>query len=192
MQDWAMRVPHLAEAANAYYASVHFPLTIATLGWLFICWPAQYSRFRRSLLWLTSAALVAHSLFPLAPPRLVRWDGMTDTATALGMSVYGPVGTGIANQFAAMPSLHFGWSLLVAVAITRSLRSRWRFVVWLHPVVTFLVVVVTANHYVLDCAVAGSLAVAALRLADRDVLAFLRSGATSALFGDPASPDGVT
>ncbi|GAA4361839.1 phosphatase PAP2 family protein [Angustibacter luteus] len=192
MQEWAMRVPHLIEAANAYYASVHFPLTIATLGWLFICRPAQYSRFRRSLLWLTSAALVVHSLFPLAPPRLVRWDGMTDTATALGMSVYGPVGTGIANQFAAMPSLHFGWSLLVAVAITRSLRSKWRLVIWVHPVVTFLVVVVTANHYVLDCAVAGSLAVVALRLADVDVLAHLRRSASSPLLGDPASPDGVT
>ena len=91
--------------------------------------PGQYSRTRRSLLWITAAALVVHLLFPLAPPRLALWDGMTDTGVQYGMSVYGPVGTGIANQFAAMPSLHFGWSVLVAVAVVTQPARRWRWVV---------------------------------------------------------------
>jgi PAP2 superfamily len=60
----------------------------------------------------------------------------------------------VANQFAAMPSLHFGWAVLVAATIIGLLRSRWRFLAIAHPVVTLLAIVATANHYWLDAAVA--------------------------------------
>jgi hypothetical protein len=191
IQASAMKVPHLVEVANGYYAFVHFPLTIAVLAWLFVRHPAQYARTRRSLLWITAAALAVHLLFPLAPPRLWLWDGMTDTGVQYGLSVYGPVGTGIANQFAAMPSLHFGWSVLVAVAVVTSLRSRLRWVAVLHPVATLLVVLVTANHYLLDCLVAGALAGLAVQLATVDVVGALRRSAGSVVQDDPASPDRV-
>jgi hypothetical protein len=191
IQAAAMKVPHLVEIANGYYAAVHFPLTIAVLAWLFVRHPGQYSRTRRSLLWITAAALAVHLLFPLAPPRLALWDGMTDTGVQYGMSVYGPIGTGIANQFAAMPSLHFGWSVLVAVAVVTSLRSRLRWVAVLHPVATLLVVLVTANHYVLDCLVAAVLAALAVRLAEVDVAGALRRSVGAVVRDDPASPDQV-
>ncbi|WP_426563778.1 phosphatase PAP2 family protein [Angustibacter sp. McL0619] len=190
LQSAAMKVPHLVEVANTYYATVHFPLTIATLVWLFVRHPRQYSQTRRSLLWLTGAALAVHLAFPLAPPRLAVWDGMTDTAVRYGMSVYGPVGTGIANQFAAMPSLHFGWSVLVAVAVVSSLRSRLRWLILVHPGATLIVVVVTANHYLLDCMVAGAIAVLAVRLAAVDILGALRRVVPAAVRDDRASPDG--
>ena len=63
----------------------------------------------------------------------------------------------MANQFAAMPSLHFGWALMVAIGLIAATRSRWRWLWLLHPLVTLLVIVGTANHYWLDAIVAGAL-----------------------------------
>jgi hypothetical protein len=60
----------------------------------------------------------------------------------------------MANQFAAMPSLHVGWAALIAIAMITVTRSRWRWLWVLHPVTTFAVVVLTANHYWLDGLVA--------------------------------------
>jgi membrane-associated phospholipid phosphatase len=76
--------------------------------------------------------------------------GMLDTGMLFGESVYSPPGTGIANQYAAMPSLHVAWAALVAIALIVTLRSRWRWLALVHPILTMLVVVATANHYWID------------------------------------------
>jgi PAP2 superfamily len=95
-----------------------------------------------------------HWLVPLAPPRLLAATGMIDTGDTFGPSVYGdPDDDTLSNQFAAMPSLHVGWALAVAVTLVVAHRGRWRWL-WLgYPVLTLAVVVVTANHYWLDAAV---------------------------------------
>jgi hypothetical protein len=67
----------------------------------------------------------------------------------------------VANQFAAMPSLHFGWALIVAIGLGRLTRRRSR--LWMaHPLITLLAIVATGNHYWLDAAVAAVLVVAAV------------------------------
>ena len=158
LQHAALKLPDLAQLANRYYAYVHFPLTAAVLLWLMIRRPAQYPKARWALASLTGLALVGHLIFPLAPPRMM--PGWVDTGVLLGQSVYGPdAQSGIANQFAAMPSLHVGWALMVAVFMIRATRSRWRWLWIAHPILTFFVVVVTANHYWSDGLVAIALAV---------------------------------
>ena len=158
LQHAALKLPDLAQIANRYYAYVHFPLTAAVLLWLMIRRPAQYPKARWALAALTGLALVGHLIFPLAPPRMM--PGWVDTGVLLGQSVYGPdAQSGIANQFAAMPSLHVGWALMVAVFMIRATRSRWRWLWIAHPIITFFVVVVTANHYWSDGLVAMALAV---------------------------------
>ncbi|MFH9011537.1 phosphatase PAP2 family protein [Streptomyces sp. NPDC017943] len=148
-------VVHLA---NTYYAAVHFPATAAFLLWLYLRRPAHYLRARRVLAALTAAALVLHLLFPLAPPRMLAATGLVDTAREFGPSVYGDPGAdSLSNQFAAMPSLHFGWALMVAVGVIAATRSRWRWLWLLHPALTLLVIVGTANHYWLDALVAAAL-----------------------------------
>jgi hypothetical protein len=105
------------------------------------------------------------ALLPMAPPRLVPAFGMVDTGTLLGQSVYpARTSSGVANQFAAMPSVHVGWALLVALGIVLVTRSRWRWLALLHPVLTAVVVTVTANHYWADGIVAAGLVGAALLL----------------------------
>ncbi|KUN80461.1 phosphatase PAP2 family protein [Streptomyces griseoruber] len=153
----------LVRVANTYYATVHFPATLAFLVWLYLRRPAHYVWARRVLAAVTAAALVLHLTFPLAPPRMLAAAGLTDTARVYGPSVYGPPQTDqLSNQFAAMPSLHFGWALMVAVGLIVATRSRWRWLWLLHPLVTLLVIVGTANHYWLDAIVAGALLGAAL------------------------------
>jgi hypothetical protein len=160
VQSVALQIPDLAQLANRYYASVHFPLTAIVLIWLLVKRPAEYAKARWALAALTGLALVGHLVFPLAPPRMLPELGWVDTGVLLGQSVYGadPEG-GLANQFAAMPSLHVGWAFMVAVFVIRATRSRWRWLWIAHPVITFAVVVVTANHYWLDGLIALALAV---------------------------------
>ncbi|TDU87371.1 PAP2 superfamily protein [Kribbella voronezhensis] len=163
LQRVALPIPDLAQGANRYYEFVHFPLTALVLLWLMIRRPAHYPKARWALAALTGLALVGHLVFPLAPPRMM--PGWVDTGALLGQSVYGPdAQSGLANQFAAMPSLHVGWSLMVAVFMIRATRSRWRWLWIAHPVLTFTVVVVTANHYFSDGLVAIALAVPLLIL----------------------------
>jgi hypothetical protein len=72
--------------------------------------------------------------------------------------VYGPPSTdGLSNQFAARPSLHFGWALMLAIGLIAATRSRWRWLWLAHPLLTLLVIVGTANHYWLDSLAAGAL-----------------------------------
>ena len=163
LQHGALEVPHLAQVANYYYAGVHFPLTAAVLIWLAVRRPAAYPRVRWTLIALTGLGLIGHTVFPLAPPRMFPDLGWVDTGIKFGQSVYGPsTDSGLANQFAAMPSLHVGWAALVAIAMIMVTRSRWRWLWILHPVVTFAVVVLTANHYWLDGLVALALLTACL------------------------------
>lgn len=85
--------------------------------------------------------------------------GLIDTAQVYGPSVYAatPDNDAMANQFAAMPSLHFGWALMVAIGLIAATRGRLRWLWLLHPLVTLLVVVGTANHYWLDTIVAAGM-----------------------------------
>jgi len=148
----------LIKAANCYYAYVHFPATAAALIWLYIRRPGLYVPTRRLLAWLTAAALVVHLLFPLAPPRMLGDVGMVDTGRLFGPAVYGsPATDTLTNQYAAMPSLHVGWALAVAIALIGATTSRWRWLFLAHPALTLLVVVVTGNHYWLDAVVATAL-----------------------------------
>jgi hypothetical protein len=157
VQNWLLDRPDLARLANAYYASVHFPLTALALVWLYLRRPSTYAWTRTVIVSMTAIALCLTFLVPLAPPRLMPDLGFTDVAAQFGPSVYGGPTEGNANQYAAMPSLHVGWALLVAIALVRAGHTRWRWLWLLHPLATLLVVVGTANHYWLDAGAAVAL-----------------------------------
>ncbi|MCX5380761.1 phosphatase PAP2 family protein [Streptomyces sp. NBC_00091] len=159
----------VVHTANTYYAAVHFPATALFLVWLYLRRPRHYLWTRRVLAVLTGAALVLHLTFPLAPPRMLDAARLVDTGQVYGPTVYraAPAADTMANQFAAMPSLHFGWALMLALGMIAATRSRWRALWLLHPLVTLLVVVGTANHYWVDAIVATLLLGAALLLIPR-------------------------
>ena len=161
LQHLAMRSRNLLEFADRFYVTVHFPAAIAFLLWALIFQRAHWPRIRNVLLLATGAALVIHILYPLAPPRFLPTVSpnipLVDTGVVIGPSPYSAPGASQANQYAAMPSLHIGWAILEAWAVITTVRWRARWLAIAHPVVTALVVVITANHYWLDGMIGGGL-----------------------------------
>lgn len=184
--------PVLIHGCDFYYDILHFPVLIACLIWVFWRHRTDYPRIQTILVAFTAASLLVQ-LIPVAPPRLLAGTGLVDTAYRYGESVY-TWGNGAleADQYSAMPSVHVGWAIIVAIAIitvsprsTGGYRSRWRWLAVGYPVMTTLVVVVTANHFWLDGIVAGFLVVLAI-LVERGLSAVRRRPGRPGLrlFGD--------
>ncbi|WSZ81253.1 phosphatase PAP2 family protein [Streptomyces sp. NBC_00859] len=182
----------LIHIANTYYAAVHFPAIVLFLVWLYWRRPRHYVWVRRVLTALTGAALALHLLVPLAPPRMLAEAHLVDTGQVYGPTVYGsaPATDSMANQYAAMPSLHFGWALMIAVGLIVATRSRARWLWLLHPLATLLVIVATANHYWLDSIVATVLLALALAVI-RAPGAVTPRPVEAAAPGTPAVPAGA-
>jgi hypothetical protein len=163
VQQFVLHWPRLVDLANLHYQVGYIVSLVGSLLWLYIRHPRHYIWYRRFLTLVTGLGLLGQIFYPMAPPRLLPGDDVVDTAQIYGHAVFGPVGTGLANQFAAMPSLHVGWAVVVAVGAIVILRSKWRWLFLLHPILTLAVVVVTGNHYWTDGIVATLIvAVAAL------------------------------
>jgi hypothetical protein len=148
-EDLIINHAFLAKACNIFYATVHVPALLLFLLWLFIRHRDQYGHWRNALAILTGGCLFIRFV-RVAPPRLMPQLGFVDLAVKYGQSVYGAVGTGVSDQFAAMPSIHVGWAALVGLGIVACSTSRWRHLALLHPIVTIFVVSATANHWWLD------------------------------------------
>ena len=155
--------PLLVQACNLYYATLHFVVLIGCLIWLFVRHRESYRRARTAVVLFTGLSLLVQ-LIPVAPPRLLPGDGMIDTAVRYAQSVYGSDAGFNPDQLSAMPSVHVGWALLIAVVIVNVSGSRWRWLALGYPVLTTLAVVVTANHYWLDGVAAAVLLALALLL----------------------------
>jgi len=149
VQNLVVHHPLIVQACNLYYASMHFGVLFAFLLWLFVWHREDYRSIRLTIVLLTAICLVIQ-LVPVAPPRLL--PGFIDTAAQYNQSVYS-LGFG-ADQLSAMPSVHVGWAVLVAWAVIRLGRTRWRWLIIAHPVATVFVITATANHFWLDGVVA--------------------------------------
>jgi hypothetical protein len=151
VQDLLLRSTTLVHLSNQYYVTVHFPITAVFLIWLFVRHRVSYPKVRNTLVLLTAFGLLFTVFVPLAPPRLFTGDTLIDTMQVFGPSTYNPDSTtGAANQYAAMPSLHVAWAVLLAITIVRVSKRRVRWLAVLHPIITIFVVVATGNHYWLD------------------------------------------
>ena len=156
----------VVQASNLYYAGVHVPAMGVFLLWLFIRHRAELVLWRTTLALTTAVCLVGRYV-PVAPPRFYPEYGFVDTAVVYGQSVYGPVGTGASGQFAAMPSVHVAWAVLIGVAVWRISPSRWRWIGPAHAVLTMISVTDTANHWILDGVVGAAVLVPAYAAARR-------------------------
>ena len=162
LQHFVLNHDTLARMTNWYYAVAHVPALLITMAWLFARHRDSYSRWRNGLVIVTGFCLVIRFV-RVAPPRFLPDLGYIDLSTYYGMSLYGPVGTGVSDQFAAMPSIHVAWAAVVSFSIVAVSTSRWRWVFLLHVVLTMLVVSATGNHWWLDGIVAiGLLGIALL------------------------------
>lgn len=152
--DW------LIVAMNYYYATLHFVVTLSVLAWLYVRHSDRYAAARTIVSAATVLALSGYYFFALAPPRLLGAYGFVDTVTQ--HHTWGSVASAnvapLANQYAAMPSVHITWAVWCGVAVCTLVRRRWVRVLGVcYPLATSIVIVATANHFALD--IAGGLAV---------------------------------
>ncbi|MGH8969144.1 MAG: phosphatase PAP2 family protein [Actinomycetes bacterium] len=157
----------LMTAMNWVYIWGHWPVIAVTLVWLFVRHPLGYRRYRNTMLLSGGIGLVAFTFFPVAPPRLADL-GLVDTVSEYSTSYRLLQPPAFVNQYAAMPSLHVGWDLLMGLAIFT--YARWRLVRvvgLLLPVLMVSSVVLTANHYLVDGVAGVALVLGSLLVVDR-------------------------
>lgn len=140
----------LETLANWVYIWGHWPVIIATLAWLAWKHSSVFLRMRDAMMISGALGMVIFVLYPVAPPRLAGL-GLVDTVTQSSHSYRVLQPPAFVNQYAAMPSLHSGWDLLVGIAIVTAASSVvLRTIGVLMPILMALAVVLTANHYLLD------------------------------------------
>ncbi|GGV85560.1 membrane protein [Streptomyces griseoloalbus] len=150
-----VKIGWLRNFFDFYYTSFHFIVPLTVLGLLYWRRPVDYRWARAGLGFATLLALIGFWLYPLAPPRLMPDLGIIDTVHGVqdfSQPDYGTL-TALTNQYAAMPSLHFGWSLWCGLVIAIIAPKTWMKVLGLlHPVFTASAIVATGNHWLLDAA----------------------------------------
>ncbi|MGH3483665.1 MAG: phosphatase PAP2 family protein [Nocardioidaceae bacterium] len=157
----------LSTVANWIYIWGHWPVIVAVLVWLLLRVPDQFLVYRNAMLISGLVGIVIFAAFPVAPPRLLDL-GLVDTVAAQSQAYRALQPPAIVNQYAAMPSFHVGWDLLIGIAMVRECRRLWlRVVGCLLPLAMAWSVVVTANHYLLDSIVGSVIVLGALSLAVR-------------------------
>ena len=157
IQRWALHSKALIITANYMYGSLHFIVTIWVAVWLFRSYSDDYPRFRNTLAITTALALIGFTIFPLMPPRLLAESGLhigfVDTLQrypTFWSFDSGPAAR-VSNQYAAMPSVHIAWSTWCALALVPRMKTLPRKILAAaYPVSTLIVIVITANHYLID------------------------------------------
>lgn len=157
----------LTTLANWIYIWLHWPVIIVTLLWLHHTRVETYLLLRNAMFASGAIGLVFYVLLPVAPPRLLD-VGFVDTITEYSTSYRVLQPPAFINKYAAMPSLHVGWNLLIGVFLYQaSERRSVRCLALVGPMLMALAVVVTANHYVLDGVVGTAVAVVGLFISSR-------------------------
>jgi hypothetical protein len=163
---WLASVGWLRDPASLYYDLAHIDVT---LGALVACWfwrGSVYRRARTALVSINLIGLVVFFLYPVAPPRLLPGAGFIDIVGLSGTFQSSPESVQHSNAFGSMPSLHSAWAVWVALAVMSMTSRRWlRGLAWLHVALTFVFVVITGNHYVIDIVAGIATALVAWALA---------------------------
>lgn len=179
----------IIDIANWLYINSHFTITITFLAWLYLFHNRNFYFVRNMFMVAMGLALVGYGLYPTAPPRLLPGDMFTDTiANLTGTAQDSKTASLLLNKYAAVPSMHIGFSSMIAgTAFSLVKNPVGRFLWLLYPVLVFFVIVATANHYWLDAAAGALVAASSAYIAHR-VLAPVRPRQWSFRSGQAESP----
>ena len=162
IQAASASVPGLANVLGVLYISLHFVVTIVFLVWVHRRRPDAFAAVRTTLVVATGLALAGYLTFPAAPPRLAGL-GFTDTVTkSAKVNLSSDLLGALYNPIAAVPSLHFGYALLVGAGVAMLAKRRWvRIAGALYPFAMLYIIVATGNHFFVDAALGGAVVGAA-------------------------------
>lgn len=187
IQQYFLDKETLVKAINWIYIKLHIPTTIIFFVWLFYKRRKNYLFIRNGFLIANIITIFFFVWFPCAPPRMINGaevnqyselgiqvlqnlqamgiplgSGFVDTLYEIsGVNLYKGINSKLFNQFAAMPSMHFGNSLLIAFGVYLYAKNNWiKILAWLYPAFVLLVIVMTGNHFFLDAVLGGIIVLA--------------------------------
>jgi hypothetical protein len=166
-QAWVMGERLLVDFANFMYVNSHFIVTSCLLVWIYLRHNRHFYFVRNMFMVAMALALVGYLSFPTAPPRFLPELGFVDT-----IAYYADVRHDSAfvalfiNPYAAVPSMHVAFSLMLAVPAMWLVRRRWAKLLWaMYPALVTAVVISTGNHWWFDAAIGALVALAAALIA---------------------------
>lgn len=150
LQSVTLRSSVLVDVANWIYIWGHWPVILSVATGLYLYRRRHYYLLRDAMFASGLIGFVLFALFPVAPPRLLD-AGLVDTVTQRSHAYRALQPPGLTNQYAAFPSLHVGWNLLVGIVLLTAVASlALRIIAVVLPIAMSLAVVATANHFVVD------------------------------------------
>jgi PAP2 superfamily protein len=155
--------PALVDLFNWIYVWAHWPVILIWVIWMWTRHRDAYPVYRNAVLLSGAAGMIVFALYPLAPPRLFSDLNVVDTVSLHSRSYRVLQPPSLTNLYASMPSLHFGWNLLVGIAIARNARTLLgRAIGVILPIAMFSAIILTANHYIVDGIAGGVFALTGL------------------------------
>lgn len=168
VQNASHAVPGLPPLLGFLYLALHLIGTAVALVWVYRRHPERFAFVRTAIVVATGISLVIYVLYPAAPPRLAGL-GFADTVShSTGLNLSSDLLGSLYNPFAAVPSLHFGYALLIGMAIATYADRRWaRIAGALYPALMLFIIVATGNHFLFDAAAGGIVVLASWAIARR-------------------------
>ncbi|MEA2157760.1 MAG: hypothetical protein QOD66_140 [Solirubrobacteraceae bacterium] len=169
VQAWVVNKHWLTDIASWIYLNAHDFVTLGVLVFIYLRHNERFYFVRNVFMVAMGIALVAYAIYPTAPPRLMGEWGFTDTIQQFtGITVEKGPSSALLNLYAAVPSMHVCFAMLVGGSMSRLVRRRaLKLLWWLYPLLITFVVIATGNHYLTDVVLGGLTAAAAWLLADR-------------------------
>jgi PAP2 superfamily len=154
VQAWASGSHLLMDVSSWMYVNAQTTVTVGGLVYLYLCHNRSFYFVRNALMISMAIALVSYAVFPTAPPRFMPEWGFIDSVsdfTGVHVSHTSAAMTALFNPYAAVPSMHVAFALLIGWPISRLVRRRALRVLWLvYPFLMAFVIVATANHFIFD------------------------------------------
>ena len=159
LQELLLSQAWIRDFANFMYVNSHFVVTTTFLIWLYLARNHAFYYVRNMFMIAMGLALVLYVIYPTAPPRFMPEWGFTDTVAAFVGQAASNGASLLYNPFAAVPSMHVAFALMVAVPAVKLVRFRLLKLVWsLYPIAVTMAVMITANHFWLDVALGAMVA----------------------------------
>jgi membrane-associated phospholipid phosphatase len=152
IHQFAERNEIISDVASWMYVNSHFVVTTVTLAFIYLRRNDSFYFVRNMFMVAMGIALVLYVVFPTAPPRLLPELGFTDSVAGFtGVRASSTAEDVLVNPYAAVPSMHVCFALMLGMSMARMVRRRWAAVLWsVYPIVIGWVVIATANHWWTD------------------------------------------
>jgi PAP2 superfamily len=148
---WASGTAWIGDGASWLYLNSHFGVTVLTLAYVYLFRNEHFYFIRNMFMVAMGIALLGYLVYPTAPPRFMPELGFTDSvAEFTGVAADDSVNV-LFNPFAAVPSMHVAFALMLGLPMATMTRRRWAHALWrVYPALVTFVVIATANHWWLD------------------------------------------